>query len=213
MAKKSRIKKRQDLPLPKWLKFYIDDAKDWCQGRMWWPRLLFLFLMMHLMVCHIKDPMFQDIFKGLNLGIHEMGHMVFNPFGEFMTVAGGSLLQCLVPILSPLMFIRQRDYFGVAFCFAWLSTNLWDLAVYVDDSRKLQLPLVTPFKGDETIHDWNWMLDQLNMLQYDYVIANFMRGAAVVCMIIFLTAGSWLVYCMMDSKKNKADLSGEEAVG
>lgn len=211
MAKK-RKKKAKELPLPVWLKDLIEDARDWCRGRLWWPRALLMFLMMHIMFTHIKDPMYQDIFKGINLGFHEMGHAIFEPFGEFMTVAGGSLFQCLVPILSPLMFWRQRDYFGMAFCLAWLSTNLWDLAVYVDDARKLQLPLVTPFKGGETIHDWNWMLDKLDMLQYDYIIVHAMRAGAVICTLLFLAIGSWLVYCMLEYKKPKSSLSSEEAI-
>ena len=34
-----------------------------------------------------------------NLVFHEAGHILFLPFGRFMTVLGGSLLQILVPIV------------------------------------------------------------------------------------------------------------------
>jgi hypothetical protein len=35
---------------------------------------------------------------GLNLVIHEAGHVVFRPFGEFLMIAGGSLFQVIVPV-------------------------------------------------------------------------------------------------------------------
>ncbi len=149
--------------------------------------------------------MYSDYFKGINLGFHEMGHMVFAPFGQFMAIAGGSLFQCLVPLLSTLMFLRQRDYFGIAFCFGWLSTNLFDVALYAGDARKLELPLVTPFKGgDEIIHDWNYLLDKLNMLQYDYVFANGLRLLAVLSTLTFFVFGSWLIYNMIQLRKKEA---------
>ena len=154
--------------------------------------------------------MASDIFKGLNLGFHEIGHVVFSPFGMFLGVAGGSLFQCLVPMLSTLMFFRQRDYFGIAFCFAWLSTNLFDVATYAGDARALELPLVTPFKGgEETIHDWNYLLDSMNMLQYDTQIATGLRALAVLSMLAFFWIGGWLLFNMMNTKKKKSRASEE----
>lgn len=197
-TKKKRRKRKQ---LPPALQEWLDEIQNWSTGRIWWPRLILLFFFLHLLVSHIKDPMYSDIFKGLNLGIHEIGHMVFNPFGEIMTVAGGSLLQCLVPLLSTFMFFRQRDYFGITVCFAWLSTNLFDVAVYADDARALALPLVTPFKGDETIHDWNFMLDKLDLMAYDHNIAGILRLAAIISMLFSIGSGFYLVLLMMQNPK------------
>ena len=35
----------------------------------------------------------------INLLFHEAGHIIFSPFGQFMTMLGGSLMQVLVPIV------------------------------------------------------------------------------------------------------------------
>src|SRR3954462_1087916 len=35
----------------------------------------------------------------INLVFHESGHIIFSPFGEFMTVLGGSLMQILIPLV------------------------------------------------------------------------------------------------------------------
>ena len=41
-----------------------------------------------------------------DLVFHEAGHMIFAPFGRFMTVLGGSLLQCLIPVIAAIAFVR-----------------------------------------------------------------------------------------------------------
>jgi hypothetical protein len=211
VSKIKRKQRRRELPLPAWAKELKGEIEDWCRGRLWWPRLLLLLFFLHVTVMHLKEPMYSDLFKGLNLGIHEMGHVVFAPLGEFMGICGGSLFQCLVPLASTFMFFRQRDYFGIAICFGWLSTNLFDVAVYAGDARALALPLVTPFKGgDETIHDWNYILDKLDLMHCDYLIAGGLRVLAVFCSLFCLSAGVWLVVNMMRTPRKKTG-EAEEA--
>jgi len=64
----------------------------------------------------------------------------------------------LAPVAAAAVFWRQRDWFGIAFCWAWLATNLFSVATYVADARAQQLHLVSPGAGsqDEIIHDWNF---------------------------------------------------------
>jgi len=144
----------------------------------------------------MRYPLYQTIVKGLNLGIHELGHIVFAPFGEFMMFLGGSLLQCLVPVISVPMFYKQRDYYAIGISFGWLSTNLFDVATYVADARSRELMLVTPFGGGEAIHDWYWLLNRTNLLQYDHTLALLIRMAAVFSMLICLVWCGWLVVQM-----------------
>ena len=39
---------------------------------------------------------------------HEFGHILFRPFGEFMHVAGGSLMQFLMPLGFGIYFVHWR---------------------------------------------------------------------------------------------------------
>jgi hypothetical protein len=50
--------------------------------------------------------------------VHEAGHVLFSPFGELLEVAGGSITQVAAPILVALLFLRQREYFGIAVALA-----------------------------------------------------------------------------------------------
>lgn len=51
---------------------------------------------------------------GIDLAIHEFGHMLFMPFGvaflgHTMVILGGSLTQVMVPLIFVLYFLRNGD--------------------------------------------------------------------------------------------------------
>jgi hypothetical protein len=106
-----------------------------------------------------------------DLVFHEAGHVLFSPFGRFMTVLGGSLFQILVPIVFAVAFLKQRDAFGAAVCTWWAGQNLLDLAPYIADSRALQLILLGGRTGAEVEgHDWEYLLTALGWLHYDRML-------------------------------------------
>ena len=122
-----------------WIRDLRSEAADWCRGRAWLVRLPFLVWFSYILVRHLASSAYESLFGSLNLGLHEFGHFVFRPLGEFMMYAGGSLFQCLVPVLSVGMFFRQRDFFAIAVSFGWLSTNLFYVATYAADARAMDL--------------------------------------------------------------------------
>jgi hypothetical protein len=156
----------------------------------WWARIPVLAWGAWTWIHHLRDDQYQGIAKGLNLALHEIGHAIFGWFGEFIGIFGGSLFQCLCPAIAFAVFWRQGDRFGLAFCFAWLGTNLYDVAIYIADARAMDLPLVSPFAGDEIIHDWNWLLTELGWLAHDQGIAGFVRFLGAVSFLVFLVWGS-----------------------
>ncbi len=128
----------------------LDDAADWARGRWWLPRLLLLLYLAYAAFKHFRDPEYSTfLFGGVTFGIHELGHVIFSPLGEFMGIAGGSLAQVLAPLLAGLTFLfwqrdgePQRDYFALAVAGFWLSFSLHNLALYVGDARRQLLPLL-----------------------------------------------------------------------
>jgi len=171
------------------------EMAEWCRGRWWFPRLLFLIWFSYMLARYLVDPSYRVIFGAINLGIHEIGHILWSPFGEFMGFLGGSLTQCLAPLVSIPMFYRQRDFFGMAFCFGWLSTNLHEVSVYVGDARARQLPLVTP-GGGEPLHDWFYLLHRLGLLEMDHALALLVRGLGILSMMVFLVLGGYQCWLM-----------------
>lgn len=156
----------------------------------WWARVPVLAWGAYTWIRHLRDDTYQDIAKGLNLALHEIGHILFGIFGEFVGILGGTLFQCLCPAIAFAMFVKQGDRFATAFCFAWLGTNLYDVAGYIADARAMELDLVSPFAGDEIIHDWNWLLIETGLLRQDLALAGFARFLGTLAFLVFLVWGT-----------------------
>jgi hypothetical protein len=186
---------------------WLDAPRAWAKGRLWWARIPPLLWGLWTWIHHLRDPLWSGIAKGIDLGLHEAGHAIFGWFGQFIGIAGGSLFQCLCPLLALEVLRRQDDWFGMSFCLGWLGTNLFDVATYADDARAMELTLVTPF-GDgsgEVLHDWNWMLGRLGWLEHDHLIAGLLRLSGSAAFLAFLLCGSWLVREMWRTREAISD--------
>lgn len=122
------------------------------------------------------------LLDNIDLAIHEAGHIVFMPFGEFMTVLGGSLFQILVPAVFVGYFARERDWFSSGYLCFWLGQSCFNLSYYIADARARVLPLLS---DDPTSHDWTWLLLQMGLLNQDTQIGNAVRIAGL---LLFITA-------------------------
>lgn len=182
---------------------FVHEAQTWCKGRSALIRLPLWLYLAYTLVRHALEPgEYRSLFDGLNLGLHELGHMVFRPLGEFMTFAGGTIAQCLAPVIAVFMFRRQRDYFGISVAVCWLATNLWGAALYAADARALKLTLVAPGRGvippgeGASGHDWRYMLGKLGIREWDTAIGAGLGIAATVVMLSGLAFGGWLLWRM-----------------
>jgi hypothetical protein len=131
----------------------------------------------------VRHPGF-SLLDNVNLPIHETGHIVFSPFGEFVTALGGTLFQLIVPAVFVGYFLRRRDRFAASVALWWVAENLWNIAVYVADAQAQELPLVG---GGE--HDWAFILAELDVLQQDARIAAMVRFAGTVLFVIAIVWG------------------------
>jgi hypothetical protein len=142
---------------------------------------------------HLADPDYWSIFSGIIFGSHEFGHLFFGFAGEFMTVAGGSLMQLLVPIGGVALLLARRDYFGASCAGCWLSFSLSNLAVYIGDAVTQELPLVS-FSPDGGEHDWFYLLDHFGALGYDLKLAMVVRRVSLLVLAVSFVCGAW--FCL-----------------
>jgi len=168
-----------------------EDARAWAAGRLWWPRALLLAYLAYAGWRHLTDPEYGSIFSGITLAIHELGHVLFGPFGAWLAVAGGSITQLAAPAAAAWLLYRQRDYFGAAVGGAWLSMSLSNLAVYVADARAEALPLYS-LGGGDVVHDWHYLLGSVHLLPHDSQIAGLVRLAAFAVLGSSVWLGAWL---------------------
>lgn len=130
------------------------------------------------------DPYQWHLIDGVNLVIHEAGHLIFNPLGEFMMIAGGSLFQVIMPALFVGYFFYRADYYSASLVLFWVGESVLNVSVYAGDSLALQLPLLG---GQDSVHDWNYLLSSLNLLPATAKVAGTIRvvGTLVIVLAAF----------------------------
>lgn len=140
----------------------------------------------------------------INLVFHEAGHVLFMPFGQFVMVLGGSLLQVLVPLVCMVTFLtRHRDVFGALVTWWWAGQNLVDLAPYINDARALRLVLLGGRTGAEVEgHDWEYLLTRLGWLTYDVHLARLAHALGLVMMC---SALAWGVLVLVRHRRRLVD--------
>jgi hypothetical protein len=118
------------------------------------------------------------VFDWVDLGVHEVGHVITFAFPDLFTALAGSLLQVAVPGgLAVYFWLRQRDWAAAGFCMAWAGTSAWDVSVYVADAPYQALPLIG---GGQ--HDWAYILgpQQFDAIDRAGAIAGFIETMGMV---------------------------------
>ena len=97
---------------------------------------------------------------GINLLIHEGGHLVFSLFGETLGALGGPLLQLAVPLFITFRLWRRGEAVPAAVSALWSAESLMYTAEYMADANRLALPPI----GDHA-NDWRQLLDRAGTLE------------------------------------------------
>ena len=89
----------------------------------------------------------------VDLGFHELGHLLTYPFSDRITAVMGSVTQVGVPAGLAVYFAWIRnDRIATSVCLTWAATAARDVSVYIRDAPHQQLELI----GGE--HDWAFLL-------------------------------------------------------
>ena len=119
-------------------------------------------------------------------------HLLFSILGEWVSIAGGTLLQLLIPGGLAIAFFCQGQPYSGSVMLMWHGQNFFGISVYIRDARTQALPLV----GGE-IHDSGYLLGKAGLLAQDQIIGKlvWVMGLVVVGGALFLstyTAGKTL---------------------
>lgn len=153
-----------------------------------WPpalvaRALFTATLAIYSIALFRDPGFA-LMDNINLPVHETGHLVFAPFGEFAAALGGSLFQVMVPLAFVLHFARREDPHAASVALWWTGQSLWNVAIYAGDAQEQELPLVG---GGE--HDWAYLLAEMDLLQDDDRVASTIRFVGTTLVVVAMLWG------------------------
>jgi hypothetical protein len=124
-----------------------------------------------------------SLLDGVDLAIHETGHLVFAPLGEVVQFAGGTIMQLLMPAAFVAYFVRRGDRHAASVALWWIAQNCGNIAHYIADAQVQELPLVG---GGE--HDWTYLLSHFGALGSDAAIA---RAVTFLGFLILVVATVW----------------------
>lgn len=162
-------------------------------------RLVFLLVLARWTWIFLFWPMRQDVIGAsflhvISIPFHEAGHILFMPFGDFLTSLGGSLTQVMVPVVCWIAFATSHpNPFGQAVMCWWAGQNLLDVAIYINDARSLSLVLLGGYTGAEVEgHDWERILGTMGLTAYDHRIAWAVHVIGAAMMVGALVWGAVL---------------------
>jgi len=115
-----------------------------------------------------------------DLVIHEAGHIFFALFGRYIYTMGGGLMQIILPSIIAFYFLKTYYRTGVQFSLLWLGQNFINISVYASDARAQELPLLG---GNHVYHDWHYLLNEINMLEYDQEIGLIIYGIGLLALL------------------------------
>lgn len=120
------------------------------------------------------------LLDNIDLIIHEAGHFFFMFFGDFIQMAGGTLMQIIFPLFLAWYFFRNGYRTGVQIFIFWLGQNLINISVYAADANKMKLKLI----GGR--HDWLYLLNKLGLRQDADAVGYVIFTLAIIVFIISL---------------------------
>lgn len=157
-----------------------------------YPKLIFAGLMSIYFLLIAYAPMKGSFLDIVDLPIHEFGHLLFRLFGQFMSVAGGSLFQVIVPAIFAGYFWRNEKYYSAAIVVFWFGQSILNVYVYAQDAVVMQLVLLGGLTGSEgSFHDWNYLLTETGLLGSTNAIAGLIRFLGTLAIFFAIGASGY----------------------
>jgi hypothetical protein len=164
-----------------------------------WSRVLLLAAFaawgLYLVSLDYRDGEINSSFiHGPLLVFHEAGHVLFRPFGEWISVLGGTLGQLLMPaLLGGALLLKNRDPFGAALGLWLLGASLLDVAPYVYDAQHPQLILLSGTTGEGGGHDWIYLLSSMHLLAKAQTLGALLHTLGAGVLLLALVWGGWVI--------------------
>ena len=157
-----------------------------------YPKLVFAVLLTLYFLWIAYDPMQGSFLDHVDLPIHEFGHLLFRPFGQFMMIGGGSLFQVIMPLIFVGYFVWKHQFYSAGIVSLWVGQSILNVYVYAADSVVMQIVLTSGFTGSEgSFHDWNYLLTTTGLLSSTKTVAGIIRFVGT---LTILGAGACSIY-------------------
>lgn len=133
----------------------------------------------------IKDLTNIYFIYSVNTMIHESGHFIFFFMPQLFAFLAGTIMQLLIPNLFLFYFANRRNFYSASVMLFWIATNLFQISPYIKDATTMELPLLI----DGSMHDWNYILSELNLLNCDQIIGNAVLLIGIIYLLLSFILG------------------------
>lgn len=123
----------------------------------------------------------------VDLGFHELGHLVTYWLPDMVTAAMGSVAQVAVPAGLAMYFYVRDEMASACFLVAWSGSSLRNVAVYMADAPFERLQLIG---GD---HDWAAIFHQFDKMDWAVPVAGLVGFFGLLTIV---AAAAWCGYLL-----------------
>lgn len=117
----------------------------------------------------------------VDLIFHEAGHTIFSFFNLFTQILAGSVFQVALPLFISIYFFFSEQKISGALCLLWVGQNLLNVSIYAGDALRMQINLLG---GDGVIHDWNYLLSTVGLLNSTSTVALIIYAMGLITMFL-----------------------------
>jgi hypothetical protein len=168
-----------------------------------YPKLVFAALLTLYFLAIAYAPMNGSFLDLVDLPIHETGHLLFRPFGEFMMIAGGSLFQIVMPAIFVGYFVWNEKYYSASTVLFLVGQSILNVFVYAQDAVVMQIVLLGGLTGSEGgFHDWNYLLTETGLINSTKTVAGLIRFLGTICIIAASVLS--IKFALYDDETNKS---------
>ena len=137
----------------------------------------------------LRHPDAGSLVDNIDLPIHETGHLVFAPFGEFIQFLGGTLFQLIMPGAFLCYFLRRKDVHAASAALWWIAQEFLEhLRLRLKDARA---------RGGcrssaEASTSWAYLLGRLGWLSRDQALGHAAWAVGVLLYIVAIGTGLYV---------------------
>jgi hypothetical protein len=114
----------------------------------------------------------------VEFGVHELSHVLTMFLPLLYTAMAGVIGEVGFTIVLLTESLRNKSYIAAGFACQWIMLATSSAGRYIADARSQSLPLAG--FTDNPIHDWHYVLGQLNALEMDATIGGIIRNIGIV---------------------------------
>lgn len=123
----------------------------------------------------------------VSIPMHELGHFLFMPLGEMMTVLGGSLLEVLLPSILFVWFFKRECSGLASFALYLAGYGLIHVAAYMGTARNHDGMVFLSLDQNPETHDWFRLFGWWGLLEHDTTVSAITTCIGVVVVLLAIT--------------------------